>query len=155
MRQLENTRLHCIVLLAVAGMFAAVNWLAIGSFWGDPTRSLFEIYRASNGEIPYLDFTFPDPPLAISVLGLMLHYGGATFRVAQIAYDAVGLGCVFAVWVLARRFARPVPAFFVTQGASATTWCNDWCIRRTFSGASRAAMGSTLLRSPGNSRPVQ
>jgi hypothetical protein len=64
--------------------------------------------------MPYRDFTFPYPPLAISVLGLLLHYGGPSFRIAQIAYDAVSLGCVFAVWVLARRFARPVPAFFVT-----------------------------------------
>jgi hypothetical protein len=124
MRLLENTRIQCIILLAVTGLFAGVNWLRIESFWGDPARSLFEIYRASNGEMPYRDFTFPYPPLTISVLGLILHYGGSSFRVAQIAYDAVSLGCVFAVWVLARRFARPVPAFFVTLAfaiASANT----------------------------------
>jgi hypothetical protein len=114
MRLLENVKLQCLIFLAVAAFSASANWLTIGSFWGDPARSLFEIYRASTGEIPYRDFMFPYPPLPISVLGLMLHYGGASFRVAQSAYDAIGLGCVFAVWVLARRFARPVPAFLIT-----------------------------------------
>ncbi len=39
------------------------------------------------------------------------------------------------------------------HGASATKWCSDWCMRRTLSGASRAAIGSTLLRSPGKQQP--
>jgi hypothetical protein len=41
------------------------------------------------------------------------------------------------------------------QAALAATWCSDWCIRWTLPGASRAAVGSTDLRSSGRSRPVQ
>jgi len=31
----------------------------------------------------------------------------------------------------------------------------DWCVRRILSEAGRAAMGSTLLRSPGSNSPAQ
>ena len=41
------------------------------------------------------------------------------------------------------------------QGASATMWCSDWWVRRTFEGARRAAIGSTLFRSPGSNKPMQ
>src|SRR5215472_9180838 len=44
---------------------------------------------------------------------------------------------------------------FVLPGASATKWCKDWCIRCTLLGANLAAIGSTLLRSPGSKRPLQ
>ncbi len=40
------------------------------------------------------------------------------------------------------------------QGASATKWCIDWCLLRTLRGSRRAAIGSTLLRSPGSISPV-
>ncbi len=39
--------------------------------------------------------------------------------------------------------------------AAVTTWCSDWCIRRTLFGARRAAIDSTDLRSPGQQQPVQ
>jgi hypothetical protein len=100
--------------LAASIFFAAHNWLEIGSFWGDPARSLFEIYRASRSEIPYRDFTFQYPPLTIFLLAPVLHFFGATFKVTQIAYDLLSLGCVFALWTLARRLAQPVPALLVT-----------------------------------------
>ena len=41
------------------------------------------------------------------------------------------------------------------QGAWATKCSSDWCFAAVREGAVSAAMGSTLLRSPGNSRPVQ
>ena len=111
---LVNRNIHCAILLASSIFFAAHNWLEIGSFWGDPARSLFEIYRASRSEIPYRDFTFQYPPLTIFLLGTVLQFFGATFKVAQIAYDLLSLGCVFALWFLARRLAQPVPALLVT-----------------------------------------
>src|SRR3954453_8882169 len=42
-----------------------------------------------------------------------------------------------------------------SQGALATTWCIDWGLACTRSGAIRAAIGSTLLRSPGSSSPLE
>jgi hypothetical protein len=52
-----------------------------------------------------------------------------------------------------RRTRASIASSF--QGASATKWCSDWCLRPTLSGATRAAIGSTLLRSPGHHNPVQ
>ena len=41
------------------------------------------------------------------------------------------------------------------QSALATKWCSDWCAACTRAGWIRAAIGSTLLRSPGSSSPAQ
>src|SRR5208283_2946405 len=41
------------------------------------------------------------------------------------------------------------------QGALATKCSNDWCLGAVREGAVRAAIDSTLLRSPGSSSPVQ
>src|SRR3954465_11790652 len=40
-----------------------------------------------------------------------------------------------------------------SQAALATKWCKDWCAAPTRAGSTRAAIGSTLLRSPGSRRP--
>jgi hypothetical protein len=41
------------------------------------------------------------------------------------------------------------------HGAMATKCSNDWCFAAVRAGAVSAAIGSTLLRSPGSSSPVQ
>jgi hypothetical protein len=41
------------------------------------------------------------------------------------------------------------------HGALATKCSNDWCWAETRAGAVTAAIGSTLLRSPGSSKPRQ
>jgi hypothetical protein len=41
------------------------------------------------------------------------------------------------------------------QSAFATKWCSDWWAACTRPGSTFAAIGSTLLRSPGSNRPVQ
>ena len=41
------------------------------------------------------------------------------------------------------------------QAALATKCSNDWCCAAVRAGAVRAAIGSTLLRSPGSIKPVQ
>ena len=41
------------------------------------------------------------------------------------------------------------------QGALATKCSSDWCFGAVRAGAVSAAIGSTLLRSPGSSSPVQ
>src|SRR5262245_45975113 len=58
---------------------------------------------------------------------------------------------------MAGRTARRTSASKASssQGASATKWCKDWCMRCTLLGANLAAIGSTLLRSPGSKRPLQ
>jgi hypothetical protein len=41
------------------------------------------------------------------------------------------------------------------HGALATKCSSDWCLAETRAGAVTAAIGSTLLRSPGSSKPRQ
>jgi len=112
----ENARFQAGVLLLASLGYSYVAWLKLGAFWGDPARSLFEFYRAASGEIPYRDFSFQYPPLAIALISPVLRWFGATFQVAQVTYDLLGLGCVFGVWFLARRLMPSVAAFLTTLG---------------------------------------
>jgi hypothetical protein len=112
----ENTRFQAGVLVLASLGYSYAAWLKLGAFWGDPARSLFEFYRAANGEIPYRDFSFQYPPLAIALISPILRWFGATFQVAQVTYDLLGFGCVFGVWFLARRLMPSVAAFLVTLG---------------------------------------
>jgi hypothetical protein len=110
-RKLDDPFVQISLLLAVAALFIAINWLKFSSFWMDAPRSLFEMYRAAAGEIPYRDFMFPYPPLAVAMGGLIFHWFGATFLVEQITVDILSLACLVAAWLLARRLAPPFPAF--------------------------------------------
>jgi hypothetical protein len=112
----ENTRFQAGLLVLASLGYSYAAWLKLGTFWGDPARSLFELYRAANGEIPYRDFSFPYPPLAIALISPVLRWFGATFQVAQVTYDLLGLGCVFGVWFLARRLMPSMAAFLATLG---------------------------------------
>lgn len=113
-RWLDAPLFQLLLLLAVAAAFSAASWLKLSLLWMDAPRSLFEIYRASVGEIPYRDFTLPYPPLAIAICGQILHWFGATFTVAQVTVDLLSLACVLTAWLLARKLAPPLPALIAT-----------------------------------------
>ncbi len=113
-RLVASRPLQIALLLLVAVVFTAANWLKLGSFWMDAPRSLFEMYRASRGEMPYREFTFPYPPLAAALCGFILRGFGATFTVVQVTFALLSLACVLAAWVLARRLAPPLPALLAT-----------------------------------------
>jgi hypothetical protein len=113
-RLVASRPLQIALLVLVAILFSAANWLKLGSFWMDAPRSLFEMYRFSKGEIPYRDFTFPYPPLAVFLCGFVLRLLGATFTVVQVTYGLLSVACVLAAWVLARRIAPPLPALLAT-----------------------------------------
>ena len=49
----------------------------------------------------------------------------------------------------------PLPIASSDHGATPTKCSSDWCCAEVRPGAVRAAIGSTLLRSPGRMRPVQ
>lgn len=109
-----NLRRQALVLLVLSASCAAMNWLKLGGFWGDAPRAWFEIYRASIGEVPYRDFTWPYPPFTLALCSSILHLFGATFTVAQVTCDVLSLACVFGVWSLARRLTAPLPALATT-----------------------------------------
>jgi hypothetical protein len=102
------------LLLSIVGMCITMNWLKLGAFWGDAPRSLFEIYRVARGEGPYRDFSYPYPPFALALFGLVFHWLGATFLIAQLTLDVLSLACVFAFLALARGVAAPLPSYAAT-----------------------------------------
>lgn len=92
-----------IGLLALCGLFIALRWLKLPSLWDDPARWLFEVYRASRGEIVYRDFMWQFPPLSLWLIGGAFRLFGSTFVVTQIVLDALGVINVLLLWALARR----------------------------------------------------
>ena len=55
--------------LVLFGLHAWGVWGYTGVFWGDHGTWLHEVERFANGEIPYLDFSWHFPPLALWLLG--------------------------------------------------------------------------------------
>jgi 4-amino-4-deoxy-L-arabinose transferase-like glycosyltransferase len=116
-----------LVLLLICGAVAQGHWLQIDTLWGDQGRTLFETYRASQGEWPYRDFSFQYPPLGLFVLAGFMKLLGPTFQAAQIGYDAVSFAVVVLYWTLARRLFGSLKGwiialcFVLMTGAFATT----------------------------------
>jgi hypothetical protein len=83
------------------------------TLWGDQGRSLFEVYRASQGEWPYRDFSLQYPPLGLLALAGFMKLFGPTFQAAQIGYDAISLAIVVLYWILARHLFGPLKGWIV------------------------------------------
>jgi hypothetical protein len=103
LRWYEQPSWQLLVLLLVCVAVARVHWLQMDTLWGDQGRSLFEIYRASQGEWPYRDFSLQYPPLGLFVLTGFMKLFAPTFQAAQIGYDALSLAIVVLYWIMARR----------------------------------------------------
>ncbi len=102
------------LLLTLCGFFSALHWLKLTSLWGDPARWLFEAFRASRGEVVYLDFAWQFPPLAVWLMSGAFQLFGATFEVAQVVLAALGVINVFLLWAVARRLLTPGLALVTT-----------------------------------------
>ena len=70
-----RTSLAVLLLLCLGHILA--TWGHIGTFWGDAGVWLHEVDRFARGEVPYRDFTWPYPPLAIWLLGGVARVFGA------------------------------------------------------------------------------
>lgn len=82
----------------------------------DPSMWLFQISRFAAGQMPYRDFSWNYPPLAIFLLGSIARWFGATFAVVQIAMDLISLAVVFlCVWLV--RYLLEASTRFVTVAA--------------------------------------
>ena len=93
-----------LFLVALCGLFAALQWLRFDSFWGDTGRWLFECRRAAQGELPYRDFTWQYPPLGLWVMAGAFRLFEPTFLTAQIVITLFGIAVILLTWHLARRF---------------------------------------------------
>ena len=96
-----------VALLVLCLFFSALRWLKMESFWGDAPRWIFEAWRTAEGEVPYRDFAWQYPPLALLLFGAALHIFGNTFAVIQIVIDLVSTAVVLAEWRIANRLLSP------------------------------------------------
>lgn len=92
-----------IALIALCLVLSALRWGKLDRLWGDSSRWLFEAYRMSRGEMPYRDFAWQYPPLALWIWGGSMALFGAKFAVAQVCADVFSGAIVLATWNLARR----------------------------------------------------
>jgi hypothetical protein len=75
-------------------------------------------------------------------------------RDAGVINDQARIGAVSSIFG-GKKLRTAQSSAGSSYGAVATKWCIGWCLALTSSGASRAAIGSTLLRSPGGSSPAR
>lgn len=69
----------------------------------DPAYWLFQVSRMAGGELPYRDFSWNYPPLAIFLMGGFLKVFGVRFEVAQIAINFLSLAVVGLCYGLIRH----------------------------------------------------
>jgi len=103
---LISTRLHNLsdVLPLIAfglllGLYLWLTWGFIGIWWGDYGRWLHEVGRFASGEIPYRDFSWPYPPLAIYLFGAFVASFGDDINTIRTLSAAICLG-IFAMYLL-------------------------------------------------------
>lgn len=86
---IENGRTALWVLLGLAGLYAITVWGHGSLFWGDHGRWLHEVERAARGEILYLDYTWPFPPLSLWLLSAWAMVFGSTLNAISYATAVV------------------------------------------------------------------
>jgi hypothetical protein len=91
-------------------VLAVVTW----GRWGDPTMDtgydLLAASRTAGGELPYVDFTYYYGPVPALLLGGIYAVVGTAVWPAVLLGLALSAAAVALTYVLARRFAEPVPA---------------------------------------------
>ncbi len=126
-----------VALLALLGFHVWATWGYVGSFYSEPSAWLHEVERFASGEVPYRDFDWPYPPLAIWVVGGFARVLGTQIAaltavstvilvvlavvyhrlVAKVAPGA-GTSAVLTAFVFATayaaRFGPPLPAGGIT-----------------------------------------
>jgi hypothetical protein len=101
------------VIAALAIWTIALAVLTWGR-WGDPTMDtgydLLAADRIAGGELPYVDFTYFYGPVPAFLLGGIYAVTGTAVWPAVLLGLILSAGAVALTYVLARRFAEPVPA---------------------------------------------
>ena len=91
------------VILFLCFVFGYLRWLELDTLvWGDSGRWLFEGQRVAAGEVPYRDFSWLYPPLAVLILGWTMKLFGITFAVAQVFVDLTSFALVLLAYALIR-----------------------------------------------------
>jgi hypothetical protein len=120
----SNDVRNLVLVLLLCFVFSYLRWLKLDSLvWGDPALWLTQGQRAASGEIPYRDFSWSYPPLAVLLLGAMMKLFGVAFAVAQTFADLASLAVVVLGYFLMRsllpRFLHlPLMACLVAIGGT-------------------------------------
>ncbi len=95
--------------------------------WLDPAHWLNEIARLARGELPYRDFSFQYPPLAVFLYGGLLRILGINFAVVQAITDIIDFGVIAIFYTLIRKLlprALHLPVAFCLVAVCATSLMN-------------------------------
>ena len=121
---IEDLR-NLAVILAVCFVFGYLRWLKLDTLvWGDPALWLAQGQRVAAGEVPYRDFWWSYPPLAVLVLGWAMKVFGVAFTTAQLFVDLFSLAVVLLAYALIRpllpRFLH-LPVIFCLTAIGGTS----------------------------------
>ncbi len=86
------------------------TWGHIGVFWGDHGRWLHEVERFAQGEMPYRDYSWAFPPLALWLLGVIARIFGSGVNVIWTVTSVI---CVLIFLTYYRYVSLLVPHPFV------------------------------------------
>ena len=95
-----------LVILGLAILHAWGVWGYTGIFWGEHGRWLHAVARFAAGEVPYRDFAYSNPPLALWLIGGLARLTGATYAGISAITTAFYL-LTFVVYVLCIRRLIP------------------------------------------------
>ena len=116
------------VIFCLCCVFSYLRWLKLDTLvWGDPALWLDQGQRVAAGEVPYRDFWWSYPPLAVLLLGWAMKLFGVAFTVAQVFVDLASLAVVLLAYVLIRpvlpRFLHlPVMICLMAIGGTSLTF---------------------------------
>ena len=124
----SETVLEVVFIGLICVLFAYLRWGKLNTLVReDPAIWLFQLARTARGELPYRDFSWNYPPLAIFVFGWALRWFGSTFAAVQAAVDVVSLIIIFLSDALLRMFLPralrlATLILLITIGATAQTF---------------------------------
>lgn len=101
--RLRNGVAMCVVVTACAVASAATWGRFSGLTGGDPVRWLFEASRFAGGEVPYRDFMWMYPPLAVYLFGWTFSVFGSTFAVAHVLVCVISTLITIVTYAAARE----------------------------------------------------
>jgi hypothetical protein len=116
------------VIFVLCCVFGYLRWLKLDTLvWGDPALWLGQGQRVAAGEVPYRDFSWFYPPLAVLLLGWTMKMSGVAFAVAQVFVDLTSLAVIFLGYLLIRpllpRFLHlPVMVCLLAVGGTSLTF---------------------------------
>jgi len=101
-----------VVALVLLAAHTVAIWGYSGLFWGDLGRWSHEVERFALGELPYRDFQWHFPPLAIWLIGGAARVSGTSRDAISVATSSVAVGIVMAFVGFVRRVLGRANSWF-------------------------------------------